>query len=90
MANPMQPRNAAQKNAEQYFRSAEEKPGAPGIRMRKRKRAGTMTIARELRELRLAKATAEAVADESAAENAGAKPGLQRRPAARSILKMSY
>lgn len=92
MANPIQSRNAAQKNAEHYFRSAEEQPDTSGIRMRTRKRAGTVTIACELRELRLAKATAEAVADKLAAENAGAEPGLQRRraPAARSILRMRY
>ncbi len=91
MTNPLQPRNAAQKNAEHYFRKAEEQPAASGIRVRRRKRTDTVTIAFELRELRLAKATAAAVTDGLPAEKAEAEPGSQRkRSPARSILRMSY
>ena len=91
MANPMQPQNAAQKNAELYFRKTAQEPDASAKQMRKGKRAGTVTIASELRELRLAKAVAE-VADKSAAEDATTEPGLQRKrtPAVRSILRMNY
>lgn len=92
MANPMQPRNAAQKNAEHYFKRAEQQLETSGIQTRKRTRAGTVTIACELRELRLAKAIAEDAADKLAAENVGAEPGVERKrtPAVRSILRMNY
>ena len=84
MANPKQPQNAAQKNAERYFRRAEPQPDTSGKQIGKRKRAGTVTIACELRELRLAKAAAKDVADKVTPEHA------KRAPTPRSILKMSY
>jgi hypothetical protein len=57
MANPMQSQNAAQKNAERYFRRTEPQPDTPGKQMRKWERAASATHTARLRELRLAKET---------------------------------
>lgn len=93
MANPMQSQNAAQKNAEHYFRRTEPQPDTPGKQMRKWERAASATNTARLRELRLAKEAAEKkVADKLTAENAAAERGPRdkRSPAVRSILRMSY
>jgi hypothetical protein len=90
MANPMQSQNAAQKNAEHYFRRAEQQPDTLGKQMRKKERAANATNTARLRELRLAKEAAEKeVADNSAAA-AEPAPGRKRAPAFRSVVRMSY
>lgn len=93
MANPMQSQNAAQKNAEHYFRRAEQRPGTLGKQMRKKERAASATNTARLRELRLAEEAAEKeVADTLAAENTAAEPAPRRKraPAVRSVVRMSY
>lgn len=91
MAKPMQPQSAARKNAEHYFKRAEEKPAAAARQMRKWERtAGAMnTIG--LREPRLAMRAGEKdVADNLSTENGAAELALQRKrePGVRSILRM--
>jgi hypothetical protein len=93
MAHPIQSQNAAQKNAEHYFRRAEPQPETPGKQMRKWEHAASATNTARLRELRLAKEAAEKeVADKLTAENAVAEPTPRRKraPAVRSVLRMSY
>jgi hypothetical protein len=92
MAHPMQSQNAAQKNAEHYFRRAEPQPDTPGKQMRKWERGASATNTARLRELRLAKEAAEKeVADRLTGENTAAEPAPRKRgPAVRSVLRMSY
>lgn len=84
---PKQTLNAAQKNAQHYFRKAEAQPDTLAKQLRKKEHvAGAANTAR-LRELRLAKEAAEKQAtDNSAPEKAGSPATRQRR----SVLRMSY
>ena len=91
MANPMQSQNAAQKNAEHYFRRTEPQPDTPGKQMRKWERTVGTTNTAGLREPRLpVQAVEKDVADNLPAENDAAElaPQRKRAPAVRSILRM--
>jgi len=93
MSNPKRPQNAAQKNAEHYFRRAEQQPNTLEKQMRKKERAANMKNTARLRELRLAKEAADKeAADRLATENPVAAPALRRKRAAvvRSVVRMSY
>lgn len=91
MAKPIQSHSAARKNAEHYFKRAEQQPDAAGRQLRKWERtAGAMTTAR-LREPPLAVQAGEKdAADNLFAENGAAELdlGRKRAPAVRSILRM--
>ncbi len=91
MAKPMQPQSAARKNAEHYFKRAEQQPDAHERQMRKWERtAGAITTAR-LRESPFAmQAREKDVTDNLFAENGAAELALQRKrvPGVRSILRM--
>jgi len=93
MTKPTQSLNAAQKNAQHYFRKAELQPDTLAKQMRKKERvAGAANTAR-LRELRLAKEAEEKQAkDKLAAEQGGPGSTGQRKRArpARSVVRMSY
>jgi hypothetical protein len=93
MPKPTQPLNAAQKNAQHYFRKAELQPDTLAKQARKKERvAGAANTAR-LRELRLAKEAEEKQAkDKLAAEQGGASPPAERKRArqTRSVVRMSY
>ena len=92
MAKPMQPHSAARKNAEHYFKRAEQQPDAPERQMRKWERtAGAMNPAK-LREARRALQAGEKhVADNLPAENGAANLTCDANARAlRSILRMSY
>jgi hypothetical protein len=82
MAKPMRTQNAAQKNAEHYFRRAEQQPDTPGKQMRKRERTTNATNT----------AVENDVANKLAAEDGAAEPALRREraPAVRYILRMTY
>jgi hypothetical protein len=91
MAKPMQPHSAARKNAEHYFKRAEQQPDAAGRQTHERK-AGAMNIAR-LREPRLAtRAVEKNLVDSPSAEDGAAELALRRKraPTVRSILRMNY
>ena len=92
MANPTEPQNAAQKNAQHYFRRAEHQPDALGKQVRKKERAASAANTARLRELRLAKEAADKeVADTSAAENTAAEPAPRRkRTPAVGMVRMIY
>ncbi len=81
MARPMRTQNAAQRNAEHYFRRAEQQPDTLGKR-RMWERATNATNP----------AVENNVADKLAAEDGAAEPALRREraPAVRSILRMTY
>jgi hypothetical protein len=92
MANPMHSQNAAQKNAQHYFKKAEQQPDALAKQTRKKERAASAMNTARLRELRLAKeATDKEVADTLAAENpaAVAAPRHKRAPATKMV-RMTY
>jgi hypothetical protein len=93
VSKPTQPLNAAQKNAQHYFRKADLQPDALAKQTRKKERmAGAANTAR-LRELRLAKEAEEQQAkDKLAAEQGTAAPaGQRRRPrAVKSVVRMNY
>ena len=93
MPKSTQPLNAAQKNAQHYFRKAELQPDTLAKQARKKERvAGAANTAR-LRELRLAKEAEEKQAkDKLAAEQGGASPTGERKRArqTRSVVRMSY
>ena len=93
MPKPTQPLNAAQKNAQHYFRKAELQPDTLAKQARKKERvAGAANTAR-LRELRLAKEAEDKQAkDKLAAEQGGASPPTERKRArqTRSVVRMSY
>jgi len=93
MPKPNQPLNAAQKNAQHYFRKAELQPDTLAKQMRKKERvAGEANTAR-LRDLRLAKEAEEKQAkDKLAAEQGGPDSTKQPKRArqGRSIVRMSY
>lgn len=78
MAKPMRTQNAAQKNAEHYFRKAEQPDTPP--KQRERTTNATNT------------AVEKDVADKLAAEDGAAEPALRRERAraVRSILRMTY
>ena len=81
MAKPMRTQNAAQKNAEHYFRRAEQQP-EPDTPRKQRERTTNATNT----------AVEKDVADKLAAEDGAAEPALRREraPAVRSILRMTY
>jgi hypothetical protein len=93
MSKPTQPLNAAQKNAQHYFKKADLQPDTLAKQMRKKERvAGAANTAR-LRELRLAKEAEEKQAqDKLSAEQGGvASTGPRKRPrSAKSVVRMSY
>jgi len=93
MSKPTQPLNAAQKNAQHYFRKADLQPDTLAKQMRKKERvAGAANTAR-LRELRLAKEAEEQQAkDKLSAEQGGPGTTGQRRRARspKSVVRMSY
>jgi hypothetical protein len=93
MSNLKDPRNASQKNAEHFFRKAEQQPDTLGKQMRKKERAASAANTARLRDQRLAKEAADKeAADKLAAENPAAKPVVRRKRAAavRSVVRMSY
>jgi hypothetical protein len=79
MAKPVRTQNAAQKNAEHYFRRADQQPDTPR-KQRERTTNATNT------------AVGKDAADKLAAEDGVADPALRREraPAVRSILRMTY
>ena len=92
MPKPTQPLNAAQKNAQHYFRKAELQPDTLAKQARKKERvAGAANTAR-LRELRLAKEAEEKQAKDKLAAESGASPTGERKRArqTRSVVRMSY
>ena len=82
MARPMRTQNAAQRNAEHYFRRAEQQPDTLGKQMRKWERTTNATNL----------AVENDVADKLAAKDGAAEPALRRErvPTVRSILRMTY
>ena len=90
MANQTPPRNAAQKNAQNYFRRADLQPDAAAKQARKKERvAGAANTAR-LRELRLAKEAAEKQERDKLAAETGAAPRPKRARAVKSVVRMTY
>ena len=87
MVNPKPSQTAAQKNAQHYFRKADERPDALGKQMRKKERTARATNTARLRELRLAKEAAEKKVESGAAE-----PPARGKPArkARTVVRMTY
>ena len=89
MADPTQPQNAAQKNAQNYFRKEDRRPGAQGKQMQKKERAAGAANTARLRELRLAKeAVDKAAADALAAESPA--PAPRKRKAAKVVTRFYY
>ena len=86
MPRPMQPRNAAQKSAQQYFKKTDLQPDALAKQLRKKERAAGAANTARLRELRLAKEAAE----KQAADENGAAPRPKSVRAARSVLRLTY
>jgi hypothetical protein len=78
----MRTQNDAQRNAEHYFRRAEQQPDTLGKQMRKWERTTNATNP----------AVENDVANKLAAEDDAAEPALRREraPAVRSILRMTY
>jgi hypothetical protein len=93
MSDPRRPQTAAQKNAEHYFRSAEQQPDTLGKQTRKKERAADVKNTARLRDLRLAKEAADKeAADKLAAENPAATPAPSRKRgvSVRSVVRMTY
>lgn len=82
MAKPMRTQSTAQRNAERYFRRAEQQPDTPGQQTRKWERTTNATNP----------AAENDVADKLAAEDGAAEPALRRErvPTVRHILRMPY
>jgi hypothetical protein len=77
MANPSHPQNSAEKNAQKYFRKAEQSDTLAKD-ARKKEKATTAAKTAKLRGLRLAKESADKEeADRAAAAKAEGKPGTQ-------------
>jgi hypothetical protein len=92
VSKPTQPLNAAQRNAQHYFRKTELQPDTLAKMRKKERIAGAANTAR-LRELRLAKEAEEQQAkDKLAAEQGTTAPaGQRKRPrAVKSVVRMSY
>jgi len=85
MPKPTQPRNAAQKSAQHYFKKADLQPDALAKQVRKKERAASAANTARLRELRLAKEAAEKQAGEN-----GAAPRRKPVRAARTVVRMTY
>ena len=90
MTNLTQSRNAAQKNAQNYFKKAELGLETLVKRARKKERVAIAANTAKLRELRLAKEAAEKQdKDNSAAEN-GAARRPKRASTVKSVVRMTY
>jgi len=94
MSKTTPPRNAAQKNAQHYFKAAELQSDTLAKKQRKKERvAGEANTAR-LRELRLAKEAADKQEQDKLAGEASANGVVVRpkraRPVKKSIVRMSY
>ena len=92
MSKPTQPLNAAQKNAQHYFRKAELQPDTLAKQLRKKERVADAANTKRLRELRLAKEAEEQQArDKLAAEQGTTAPTARKRPrATKSVVRMTY
>jgi hypothetical protein len=82
MAKPMRTQTDAQRNAERYFRRAEQQPDTLGKQIRKWARTANATNP----------AAENDAGDKLAAEDGAAEPALRRErvPTVRSILRMPY
>ena len=92
MSKPTQPMNAAQKNAQHYFRKAELQPDTLAKQLRKKERVADAANTKRLRELRLAKEAEEQQArDKLAAELGTAAPTARKRPrVTKSVVRLTY
>ena len=90
MTNPTQSRNAAQKNAQNYFRKAELQPETLVKQARKKERVAVAANTAKLRELRLAKEAAEKQDKDNLAAENGATPRPKRASAVRTVVRMTY
>jgi len=90
MTRPTQPQNAAQKNAQNYFRKAELQPETLLKQTRKKERVAAAANTAKLRGLRLAKEAAEKQEkDKMDAEN-GTAPRPKPARAVKSVLRLTY
>jgi hypothetical protein len=90
MANLTQSRNAAQKNAQNYFRKADAQPETLVKQARKKERVAAAANTAKLRELRLAKEAAEKQDKDNLAAESGEAPRAKRANAVRSVVRMTY
>jgi hypothetical protein len=90
MTNLTQSRNAAHKNAQNYFRKAELQPETPIRQARKEERLAIVANTAKLRELRLAKEAAEGQDKDNLVDENGAPPRPKRASAGRSVVRMTY
>ena len=92
MTKPMQPQSAAWKNAEHYFKRAEQQPTTSGRKTHEERKASARNSARS-REPSLSMLAIEKNAGEKQSTECGpTEPALRRKgaPAVRSILRISY
>jgi hypothetical protein len=95
MANPSHPQNSAEKNAQKYFRKAEQSDTL-AKETRKKEKASTAAKTAKLRGLRLAKESADKEeADKAAAAKGEGKPGTASKrkraaPKPAPMVRMTY
>lgn len=90
MTNLRQSRNAAQKNAQSYFKKAELQSETLAKQTRKKERVAVAANTAKLRELRLAKEAAEKQDRDNLTAQSGEAPRAKRVSAVKSMLRMTY
>jgi hypothetical protein len=90
MTNLTQSRNAAQKNAQNYFKKAELQPETLVKQGAQKRARQSLRTTAKLRELRLAKEAVERKDRDNSADENGAAPRPKRASAVRSVVRMTY